>query len=159
MPCSLFSTKRIKFFQNQRTLSWSIMKPFISNFCCIALYLKHLEEDSNSFRTNVRTSLIERFGVLRDKPIFLKTLFNWRIDKLTLWWATIIFAVFAELSMCIKRSTSKKFTMLVSRIKQNIFFTSVESTIVQASNWRLHKRWFDCHTNVNLTVVQAPNWR
>ena len=155
MPCSLFSTKRIKFFQNQRTLSWSIMKPFISNFWCIALYLKHLEEDSNSFRTNVRTSLIERFGVLRDKPIFLKTLFNWRIDKLTLWWATIIFAVFAELSMCIKRSTSKKFTMLVSRIKQNIFFTSVESTIVQALIRLSHKRQFDCCTSTKLKIAQA----
>ena len=58
------------------------MKPFICNFWCIALYPKHLEEDSNSFITNARTSLIELFGILLDKPIFLKIILNGRIDKL-----------------------------------------------------------------------------
>ena len=58
------------------------MKPFICNFWCIALYPKHLEEDSNSFITNARISLIELFGILLDKPIFLKIILNGRIDKL-----------------------------------------------------------------------------
>ena len=64
------------------------MKQLISNFCCIALYPKHLEEDSNSFIKKARASLIEFFGVLRNKPSFLGIFLafvsiNLRCDELT----------------------------------------------------------------------------
>ena len=57
MPSSSLTTKRITFFQNQTHTLLINIRPFISNFWCIALYPKYLEENSNSFITNARTLL------------------------------------------------------------------------------------------------------
>ena len=64
MPYSLFNTKRIKFFQNQTHIPMVSNETVHQEFWSIALYYKHLEEDSNSFKTNGRTSLIEFLALL-----------------------------------------------------------------------------------------------